>query len=248
MYKLFKLQCQHTNSPHWSLVYVSYVIYTNRENLNPDVNMQIILIGPNLLRKKIANHSKLKTAQQIYQSLQTWEALSFSVAGTCSTTRGFPNSLHRAARYILGAPKVDFGERISLFLADKERATGLKRRSGTVRNAAMLDRTLMGSSLSQKHHENRKKFQRGAERGGAKPTLHCGGGGGRGPGQIPPPGGKIFSFCWAFSCSYIGPKSVYGPGEGMNESMKCYSIMQHEQLVCDKPNRKTYSKSMYYHD
>ena len=73
MYLFYRFQCQHTNSANWSL-YVSYVIYTNRENLNPDVNMQILLIGPNLLRTKIANHSKLKTTQQIkvYRPGKPW--------------------------------------------------------------------------------------------------------------------------------------------------------------------------------
>ena len=78
----------------------------------------------------------------------TWEALSFSAAGTCSTTRGLPSSLHKAARYILGLPKVGFTEIISAFLDDMLRATGLKSLSGTVRKDAILN---LGNSLSQKN-------------------------------------------------------------------------------------------------
>lgn len=100
--------------------------------------------------KTISNHFQKKTAQQVHAiSAVTWEAFNFSIAGTCSTTRGFPSSLHRAARYILGLPRVALEVRNSLFLADNALATGLKSRSGTVRKAAILDRFATGSSLSQ---------------------------------------------------------------------------------------------------
>lgn len=100
--------------------------------------------------KTISNHFQKKTAQQVHAiSAVTWEAFNFSIAGTCSITRGFPSSLHRAARYILGLPRVALEVRNSLFLADNALATGLKSRSGTVRKAAILDRFATGSSLSQ---------------------------------------------------------------------------------------------------
>lgn len=100
--------------------------------------------------KTISNHFQKKKAQQVHAiSAVTWEAFNFSIAGTCSTTRGFPSSLHRAARYILGLPRVALQARNSLFPADNALATGLKSRSGTVRKAAILDRFATGSSLSQ---------------------------------------------------------------------------------------------------
>ena len=86
----------------------------------------------------------MKKQNKFTPCLFTWEAFSFSVTGTCSTTRGFPSSLHRAARYILGLPRVALEARNSLFLADNALATGLKSRSGTVRKAAILDRSLQG--------------------------------------------------------------------------------------------------------
>lgn len=73
------------------------------------------------------------------EGLYTWEASSFSVAGTSSTTKGFPSSLHIAARYIRGLTACEWGERKSTFLACTDRPKGRKSLSGTVRKAAMFE-------------------------------------------------------------------------------------------------------------
>lgn len=78
-------------------------------------------------------------SQERMEGIYTWEASSFSVAGTSSTTKGFPSSLHIAARYIRGLKASEKGERKSTFFACTDRPKGRKSLSGTVRKAAMLD-------------------------------------------------------------------------------------------------------------
>jgi len=62
----------------------------------------------------------------------TCEALSFSVAGTSSTSSAFPSFLHSAARYLLGLLIKELGTKNSLLLAEIVRAKGRKSLSGTV--------------------------------------------------------------------------------------------------------------------
>ena len=61
------------------------------------------------------------------------------MAGTSSTTKGFPSSLHIAARYIRGLKASEKGERKSTFFACTDRPKGRKSLSGTVRKAAMFE-------------------------------------------------------------------------------------------------------------